>query len=286
MSSAPFQVVPLGVAHDRTAFNSDSEPLNRYLREQATQDVRRRVAACYVALSDGQRIAGYYTLASTSLLLADLPANVGKKLPRYPTVPAVLMGRLVVDHAFKGQGLGGTLLADALDRAIRSEIAAYAMMVDAKDKAAAAFYRHHGFIALPDSPLTLFLPLATVRSFQNRLLPEETTRTPPPHSAKNDRLIAVGQHTAFQVIAQAACEHGFFDVLAVAHHVIDGIRVVDADHVLFDYRTLVEVGGHVVAGRADELHALDPSLMVRACTHETGQKTMVNVDDLPRIGRA
>lgn len=72
------------------------------------------------------------------------------------------MGRLAVDQAFKGQGLGCALLADALNRALRSEIAAYALMVDAKDETAAAFYRHHGFIALPDSPLTLFLSLASV----------------------------------------------------------------------------------------------------------------------------
>lgn len=162
MSGLSFQVAPLSAVHDRSVFNSDSEPLNRYLREQVTQDVRRRVAACFVAFADGHRIAGYYTLASASLLLADLPASTGKKLPRYPTVPAVRMGRLAVDQAFKGQGLGGALLADALDRAVRSEIAAFALMVDAKDEAAVAFYRHHGFIALPDSPLTLFLPLASV----------------------------------------------------------------------------------------------------------------------------
>ncbi|KAF0843242.1 acetyltransferase (GNAT) family protein [Methylovorus glucosotrophus] len=163
MSGAPFLLAPLDAAHDRTTFRSDSEPLNRYLREQVTQDIRRRVAACFVALADGQRIAGYYTLASASLLLADLPSITGKKLPRYPTVPAVRMGRLAVDQAFKGQGLGGALLADALDRAARSEIAAFALMVDAKDEAAADFYRHHGFIALPESPLNLFLPLATIR---------------------------------------------------------------------------------------------------------------------------
>jgi len=162
VSSAPFQLAPLDAAHDRTTFNSGSKPLDRYLQEQVTQDVRRRVAACFVALADGQRIVGYYTLASASLLLADLPASTGKKLPRYPTVPAVRMGRLAVDQTLKGQGLGGALLADALNRAARSEIAAYALMVDAKDEAAAAFYRHHGFIALPDLPLTLFLPLATV----------------------------------------------------------------------------------------------------------------------------
>ncbi len=162
MSKAPFRLAPLDDAHDRAAFDSGSEPLNLYLRQQANQDIRRRVAACFVALTDDHHIAGYYTLASASLLLADLPANIGKKLPRYPTVPAVRMGRLAVAQDFKGQGLGGALLADALDRAARSEIAAYALMVDAKDETAAAFYWHHGFIALPDSSLTLFLPLATV----------------------------------------------------------------------------------------------------------------------------
>jgi GNAT superfamily N-acetyltransferase len=106
-----FQLAPLDARHDCAAFNSNSESLNRYLREQVTQDVRRRMVACFVALADGKRIAGYYTLASASLLLADLPASTGKKLPRHPTVR---MGRLAVDRTFKGQGLGGALLADAL----------------------------------------------------------------------------------------------------------------------------------------------------------------------------
>jgi ribosomal protein S18 acetylase RimI-like enzyme len=78
-------------------------------------------------------------------------------------LPAVRQGRLAVDQAFKGRGLGGALLADALERAARSEIAAFALVVDAQDENAAAFYRHHGFMALPDTPLTAFLPLATVR---------------------------------------------------------------------------------------------------------------------------
>ncbi len=163
MTRAPFRVALFDAGHDRAAFACGSAPLDRYLQQQVTQDVRRRVAACFVALSDGQRVAGYYTLASASLLLTELPASIGKKLPRYPNVPAVRMGRLAIDQAFKGQGLGGALLADALHRAARSEIAAFALMVDAKDDNAAAFYRHHGFIALPDSPMTLFLPLATVR---------------------------------------------------------------------------------------------------------------------------
>lgn len=163
MNHAPFVLTLLDSAHDRASFNSGSPALNRYLREQASQDIRCQVAACFVALADKQRIAGCYTLASASILLGELPTAIGKKLPRYPSVPAVRMGRLAVDQAFKGQGLGGALLADALMRAASSEIAAFALVVDAKDEAAAAFYEHHGFIALPDSPRTLFLPLATVR---------------------------------------------------------------------------------------------------------------------------
>ncbi|HZE92593.1 MAG TPA: GNAT family N-acetyltransferase [Rhizobacter sp.] len=166
MSRAPrarFRIELLESAHDRSTFSSGSEPLDRYFAQQVTQDIRRRVTACFVALTSEQRIAGYYTLASASVLLSKLPAAAGKTLPRYPSVPAVRMGRLAVDENVKGLGLGAALLADALDRAARSEIAAYALVVDAKDESAAGFYRHHGFIALPDSSLTLFLPLATVQ---------------------------------------------------------------------------------------------------------------------------
>ncbi len=169
MSGASFRIVPLHGTHDRESFRSESEPLNRYLREQASQDIRRRMAACFVATIGGNRIAGYYTLASASLLLADLPMSIRRKLPRYPTVPAVRIGRLAVDRAFTGKGLGRALLIDGLKRADRSEIAAYAMMVDAKDEVSAGFYQHHGFLAFPNSPQTLFLPLATVRA---RLSPE------------------------------------------------------------------------------------------------------------------
>src|SRR5438105_902499 len=104
------------------AFSSGSEPLDNYFRRQVTQDMRRRVTACFVALNIEQRIAGYYTLASASVLLSDLPDPIQKKLPRYSSVPAVRMGRLAVDQCFQRQGLGGALLADALDRAARSDI--------------------------------------------------------------------------------------------------------------------------------------------------------------------
>lgn len=162
MSPPPFRLALLDASHERAAFDSGSLALDRYFREQVSQDMRRRVATCFVALTKAQRVAAYYTLASASVPLTALPADVVKKLPRYRAVPVVRMGRLAVDQAFKGQGLGGAMLADALMRVMRSEIAAYALLVDAKDEAAARFYRHHGFIALPESPLTLFLPLASV----------------------------------------------------------------------------------------------------------------------------
>ena len=98
MSNAKFQVLPLDLELSRTDFTSGSEPLDRYFREQVTQDMRRRVAACFVALDADKYIAGYYTLASASVLLADLRASDGKKFLRYPTVPAVRMRRLAVDQ--------------------------------------------------------------------------------------------------------------------------------------------------------------------------------------------
>jgi len=163
MSRAPFLIAALDAAHDRSTFDSGTPALDRYLHKQVTQDIRRRVAACFVALTDDLRIAGYYTLATAGVPLGDLPADIRRKLPRYPVVPTIRMGRLAVDQAFKRQGLGSALLVNALRRAAISEIAAFAMIVDAEDDEAVAFYRHHGFIALPDSPLTLFLPLTAVR---------------------------------------------------------------------------------------------------------------------------
>ncbi len=162
--TAPFRVTALDSALDRTAFSSGIAPLDSYFKTQVSQDIKRRVTACFVALTPGQQVAGYYTLSYASVGLGDLPVVVAKKLPRYPFVPTVRMGRLAVDRGFQGQGLGAALLADALARAARSEIAAYALLGDAKDETAAHFYRHHGFQVLPDQALTLFLPLASVRT--------------------------------------------------------------------------------------------------------------------------
>jgi predicted GNAT family N-acyltransferase len=158
-----FSVAALDFSTDRASFKSGVEPLDRYFRTQVSQDIKRRVTACFVATDAHGRMAGYYTLASASVLLVDLPEALGKKLPRYPSIPAVRMGRLAVDQSFKGIGLVAALLADALRRAGKAEIAAYAFLVDAKDQDAASFYAHHGFMALPDQALCMFIALETVK---------------------------------------------------------------------------------------------------------------------------
>jgi GNAT superfamily N-acetyltransferase len=137
-------------AHDRSAFVSGSDALDRYLREQAKQDMRRRVASCFVAVDNDGIIAGYYTIAATSLILDKLSSERIKRLPRYPSIPAVLLGRLAVAQTHQGKRLGGALVADALLRATSAEVMAYAMVVDAKDEQAVSFYEHLGFEQLGD----------------------------------------------------------------------------------------------------------------------------------------
>ena len=138
--------------------------LDRYFGTQVSQDIKRRVAACFGALDQEGSIAGYYTLGSASVSLADLPAPLMKRLPRYPSVSAVRMGRLAVARSCQGNWPGAALLLDVLRGAVAAEIAAHALLVDAKDESAARFYRHHGFIASPTQPRLFFLPLAGVKA--------------------------------------------------------------------------------------------------------------------------
>ncbi|MEA2929243.1 MAG: hypothetical protein QOG38_1671 [Hyphomicrobiales bacterium] len=158
-----FAIEALSDAHDRKTFSCGVEPLDRYFREQVTQDIRRRVTACHVAIElSSARVAGYYTIASASIALDDIAPSLAKKLPRYPQVPAVRIGRLAVGLAFRGIKLGSTLLWNATARAIQSDIAAFAVVVDAKDDAAIAFYQHHGLTPFARAPNSLFVPLAEV----------------------------------------------------------------------------------------------------------------------------
>jgi len=153
-----YRIALLG-KQDRTAFDSGSEALDRYFRERVTQDVRRRVASCFVAIDEADGIAGFYTIAATSLVLDTMSDEQARRLPRYPVVPAVLLGRLAVATAHQGKRLGGALVADALLRATRSEVMAYAMIVEAKDAPAARFYAHLGFTRLRDDQRRLIRAL-------------------------------------------------------------------------------------------------------------------------------
>lgn len=156
------KVEGFGAHHDRGSFECGVEPLDRYLRVQAGQDARKNVAAPFVlVLADGT-IAGYYTLSATAVSVGELPTSISKKLPRYPLIPATLLGRLAVDRRHWGRGYGRFLLADALYRSVRSEIASFAVVVDAKNESARQFYEREGFIPFPDQPLKLFLPMAAI----------------------------------------------------------------------------------------------------------------------------
>ena len=151
----------LASGHDRGTFSCGVDALDKYFREQATQDMRRRANACYVAVGDdSENIAGYYTLTAAGVPLTELPLAMVKRLPRYPSVPVARLGRLAVDQSFRGQKLGAALLADAVMRAARSEVAVFTLAVDAKDDAAESFYLHHGFVELGTGSHQLVLPLA------------------------------------------------------------------------------------------------------------------------------
>ena len=144
-------------------FACGSDPLDKYLREQASQDIRRRVSACYAAIDiQTDAVAAYYTLAAGSVPLTELSEAIAKKLPRYPLVPVARIGRLAVSVAYQKRQLGAALLWDAGLRAMQSGMGVFALVVDAKDETAAAFYKRHGFVGFSSNPLSFVLPIATL----------------------------------------------------------------------------------------------------------------------------
>ena len=167
MSQAGSRLIqPLAKHHDRAAFSCGNEILDRYLKEMARQDARRHVAAPFVLVEKNspKTILGYYTLSALSIDLGDLPADVARKLPSYPVVPATLLGRLAVDRYHQGYGIGELLLMDALRRVHEqsTQIATVAVIVDAIDQQAVQFYRHFDFLPFPERPTRLFLPMKTI----------------------------------------------------------------------------------------------------------------------------
>lgn len=161
----PPTVEPLARNHDRERFDCGKPELNEYLRRQAAQDMRRGVSRVYVARERGSpRVIGYYTLSAASFGKKSLPEKEAKRLPHYP-IPAALLGRLAVDVSLHGQGLGKYLLFDAFHRVLQAAetLAAYALIVDAKNDDARAFYERYGFMRFSDMPSRLFIPIETLR---------------------------------------------------------------------------------------------------------------------------
>jgi hypothetical protein len=154
---------PLGNQHDRTQFDCGVSVLNDYLAKYAKQDVKRKASAVFILLdrAEPKRVIGFYALCATSVALAELPEEVTRKLPRYPEIPAILVGRLARD--VNHPGVGALLLADAITRCVRvaSEIAVSLIVVDSKGEAATRFYEKFGFISLPRLPDRMFLSIQT-----------------------------------------------------------------------------------------------------------------------------
>jgi len=169
-SDQTFQVEMLASHHDRADFTCGVEALDRYIRQQASQDVRSGVSAVFI-LTPGQGVvSGYYTLSATAVHLAAIPQADARKLPRYDLVPATLLGRLAISEDIRGQKLGGVLLLDALKRARSAarEVASWAVIVDAKDDAARAFYERFEFRQVLNEPSRLFLPMKKIEFIPGR----------------------------------------------------------------------------------------------------------------------
>ena len=164
-NASKFRIEVLDPAHHRREqFTCESPELTDFLRTRARKEAKAKTSACFVAVPDMDtgHVAGYYTLSATSISLEKIPEDVAKKLPRYPYMPATLLGRLARDLSFKGQGIGNILMADVLERAYQtsSVIGSIAVVTDPKDERAATFYTEFGFKSLDEQ--RLFIPMKTI----------------------------------------------------------------------------------------------------------------------------
>lgn len=161
-----YRVRPLDRAVDAADFRCGQPILDEYIARYASQDERRAVARVFVASpqDDPRRLAGFFTLGADSVDCQKLPAELARKLPRHPG-PVALIGRLAVDQRFQGKGLGSVLLADACKKVTRAStvLAVAAIVVDAKDEAAATFYRHFDFMPMQGQAHRLLLPASAFR---------------------------------------------------------------------------------------------------------------------------
>jgi len=138
--------------------------LDRYYLDQASQDAKRKVAATFVMTDSAGSVVGYYTLSAYRVSLSEIPPDLAKRLPKYPLLPATLLGRLAVSQQHRGLKLGRLLLMDALHRSWRNtvQVASVGVVAEAYDEAAGAFYLHHEFQPVEDHPKKVFLPMRTI----------------------------------------------------------------------------------------------------------------------------
>ena len=162
-AQSTYAIEPLG-HHDRTAFSCGSPELDEYLLLQASQEAKRKVAAPFVMIDSSGAVIGYYTLSGFAVRLAELPEGIAKKMPRYPVLPATLLGRLAIGKAHQGQKLGQVLLMDALYRSWKntSEVGSIGVVTEALDETARKFYLHHEFLPFVGHPRKLFIAMKTV----------------------------------------------------------------------------------------------------------------------------
>jgi len=155
--------------HDRSTFDCGVISLNTFFRQYARQFQERNIGVTWVAVADSDptRVHGYYTLAAGALIPDDLP----RERVALPQVPIMLLGRLAVDLQAQGRGLGRLLLLHALHHALyfSSRVGVYAVVVDALDERALAFYRQYGFHDVPTHPFRLYLSMRVIAA-----LPWET----------------------------------------------------------------------------------------------------------------
>lgn len=158
---------PLDSKHDSQGFSTSQASLVLFLKQQARQEMTKGVSVTYVMrLSDAFQISGFYSISAHSVRATDLPETLVRKLPRYPQIPALLIGRLAVDSRFQGQGLGSMLLYNALERAWETShlVGAVAVVVDAIDEAATRFYTRFDFQPFGGTPNRLYLPMKTIEA--------------------------------------------------------------------------------------------------------------------------
>jgi ribosomal protein S18 acetylase RimI-like enzyme len=163
------RIEPLSKKHNRKGFRCGELALDKWFETQAGQDERRHFSRVFVAIDD-DGVVGFYSLSMFALALDDLPTTLSRKLPNYQAIPAALIGRLARHERTRGCGVGELLVADAIARILNAAVtvAAYAIVVDAKNEHAISFYESFGFVLFPTAKNRLFLLCDTARKALNK----------------------------------------------------------------------------------------------------------------------